>query len=116
MYLWVLRDEETKMRSAVAQMMPTHVYHEIGEWTCPMLLHLYWPSMIYENEHSEDEECGCNTCGDLDCNVLDTIYEVNDLDGTSTRWHRTLLKERQRLYEARWTKWRCSGRPMKCLP
>ena len=70
------------------------------------MLHLYWPSMIYENEHSEDEECGCNTCGDLDCNVLDTIYEVTDLDGTSTRWHRTPLKERQRLYEARWTKYR----------
>ena len=36
-------------------------------------LHLYLPSMIYENEHSEYEECGCNTCGDLDCNVLYTI-------------------------------------------
>ena len=29
--------------------------------------------MIYENEHSEDEECACNTLDALDCNVLYTI-------------------------------------------
>ena len=57
----------------MAQMMPTHVYHEIGEWTCPMLLHLYWPSMIYENEDSEYEECAGN--------VLYTICEVDEQDG-----------------------------------
>ena len=45
------------------------------------MLHLYWPSMIYENEHSEDEECGCNTCGDLDGNVLYTICELEEQDG-----------------------------------
>ena len=36
--------------------------------------------MIYENEHSEDEECGCNTCDDLDGNVLYTICEVDEQD------------------------------------
>ena len=51
------------------------------EGTCPMLQHLYWPSMIYENEHSEYEECGCNTCGDLDGNVLYTICAVDEQDG-----------------------------------
>ena len=45
--------------------------------------HLYWPSMIYENEHSEDEECGCNTCDDLDGNVLYTICEVDVHDEPS---------------------------------
>ena len=37
--------------------------------------------MIYENGDSEYEECGCNTCGDLDCNVLYTIGAVDEQDG-----------------------------------
>ena len=44
------------------------------------MVHLYWPIMIYENEHRENEECGCNTCGDLDGNVLYTICEVDEQD------------------------------------
>ena len=36
----------------------------------------YRSSMIYEHEHREDEECGCNTFDDLDANVLYTICEV----------------------------------------
>ena len=45
------------------------------------MLHLYWPSMIYENEHREYEECGCNTFDGLGCNVLYTICEVDEQDG-----------------------------------
>ena len=39
-----------------------------GRW-----LYRYWPSMIYENEHSEYEECAGN--------VLYTICEVDEQDG-----------------------------------
>ena len=31
--------------------------------------HLYWPSMIYENEDSEYEECACNVLYTI-CTVL----------------------------------------------
>ena len=67
-HLYWRSDSDGKMRSAVAQMMPTE------------MVHLYWPSMIYENEHRENEECGCNTCDDLDGNVLYTICEVDEQD------------------------------------
>ena len=48
------------------------------EGTCPMLLPLYWPSMIYENE-----ECACNTFNALGWNVLYTIGAPSE-DETAT--------------------------------
>ena len=70
-----------------------------------MLLHLYWPSMIYENEHSEDEECGCNTCNALGCNVLYTICAVDIHDEPSGDDRAVCLHD---LYDA-WDELRNAG-------
>ena len=43
--------------------------------------------------------------GSTSCSISGTQWKwAGFVTGTSTRWHRTLFKERQRLYEALWPK------------